>query len=63
MNTGNVSFPPHVVAMDTAPIPGAVNRSASDAHSASGRKLRNRLILINTAVWVAVIVACRMIFF
>jgi hypothetical protein len=63
MNIGDISFPPRVLGVDTAVISSPVDSSTCDVHNASGRKLRNRLLLINAAVWVAVIVACRIIFF
>jgi hypothetical protein len=49
--------------VDKAAISSPVDSSASDVRNASGRKLRNRLLLINAAVWVVVIVAVRIIFF
>ena len=63
MTTGDISFPPRAIAVDKAAISNPVDISASDVRNASGRKLRNRLLLINAAVWVAVIVAVRIIFF
>lgn len=63
MNTGDISFPSRVIVVDTAALSGAVDSSTSDGRNASGRKLRNRLLLVNAAVWVAVIVAVRIIFF
>jgi hypothetical protein len=63
MNTGDISFPPRLIAADTAAISSPVDSSIRGVHNASGRKLRNRLLLINAAVWVAAIVACRIIFF
>jgi hypothetical protein len=63
MTTGDVSFPPRAIAVEAAVIPGPVDGCADDGRDASGRKLRNRLLLINAAVWVAVIVAFRIIFF
>lgn len=62
MNTGDISFPSRVIVVDTAVLP-AVDSSSSDGRNASGRKLRNRLLLLNAAVWVAVIVAARILFF
>jgi hypothetical protein len=52
-----------VIGADTAAISSPVDSSTRDVRNASGRKLRNRLLLINAAVWVAVIVALRIIFF
>ena len=63
MTTGDISFPPRAIAVDKAAISNPVDSSASDVRNASGRKLRNRLLLLNAAVWVAVIVAVRIIFF
>lgn len=62
MNTGDISFPSRVIVVDTAALP-AMDSSSSDGRNASGRKLRNRLLLLNAAVWVAVIVAARILFF
>lgn len=63
MNTGDMSFPSRVIVVDTAAISAPVDISTDNVRNASGRKLRNRLLLINAAVWVAVIVAVRIIFF
>ncbi|MES2031316.1 MAG: hypothetical protein V4477_19215 [Pseudomonadota bacterium] len=63
MNRGDISFPPRVIGADTAATSSPVDSATREVRNASGRRLRNRLLLINAAVWVAVIVACRMIFF
>jgi hypothetical protein len=63
ITAGSVSFPQTTRDLETAPIIDYSGTSASDQRGASGRKLRNRLILVNAIAWVAIIAAVRLIFY
>jgi hypothetical protein len=63
INAGSVSFPQAAHDLEKASITDYPSTPASGQPDTSGRRLRNRLILVNAVAWVAIIVAVRLIFF
>jgi hypothetical protein len=66
INSGSISLPPAPFDLEKASITSIndfASRPTSGPRDASGRKLRNRLMLVNVIAWIAIVLAVRLIFF